>query len=258
MMNSGSNKFGRRLRFCAVHLLISLALAASVFALVFFGWYPEPYWVIAGGHGLFWLLVAVDTVVGPMLTLVVAGPTKEGRELKRDLAVIGLLQLAALCYGVYTIALARPVHLVFEIDRFRVVSAADVEVERLVDAPADLRGLSWTGPTLIAAVKPEDPDELMRATELGLAGIDLSMNPKNWRDYRSHASLAWSRARKVSLLAAKYPEMTTPLDEIAQRAGVRLDDLRFLPLASRHASWSVLLGDGGRRVVGYLPVDGFL
>lgn len=207
---------------------------------------------------MFWLLVAVDTVIGPVLTLVVASPTKQRGELKRDLAVIGLLQLAALCYGLYTIALARPVHLVFEIDRFRVVSAADIEAERLVDAPAELRGLSWTGPTLIAAVKPEDPGELMRATELGLAGIDLSMNPKNWRDYAPHASQAWSRAGRASLLAAKYPEMAMPLNEIAQRAGVRLDDLRFLPLASRRASWSVLLDDGGKRVVGYLPVDGFL
>lgn len=257
-MNSPSNPSRRRLRLSAIHLLISLALAASALVLVLFAWYPEPYWVIAGGLGLFWLLVVVDVVVGPALTLVVAAPTKDWRELRRDLAVIGVLQLTALCYGLHTIASARPVHLAFEVDRFRVVSAADIESERLVDAPASLRALPWTGPTLIAAVKPDDPAELMRATELGLAGIDLSMNPSNWREYDAQASQAWSRAAKVSLLVEKYPDAAAPLAAIAERAGVNPDDLRFLPLVARRATWTVVLADGGKRVLGYLPVDGFL
>jgi len=257
-MNLRTNQSRRRLRLGAIHLLISLVLAALAFALVYFVWYPEPYWVIAGGLVLFWLLVVVDAVVGPALTLVVASPKKDWKELKRDLAVIAVLQLIALCYGLYTIALARPVHIAFEVDRFRVVTAADIESERLVNAPASLRALPWTGPTLIAAVKPDDPAELMRATELGLAGIDLSMNPSNWREYPAYASQSWSRASKVSRLVEKFPDTAAPLASIAEHAGLKTDDLRVLPLVARRATWAIVLGDGGKRVLGYLPVDGFL
>ena len=257
-MNPPFNQSRRRLQFGAIHLLISLVLAGLAFILVFFVWYPEPYWIIAGGLGLFWLLVVVDAVVGPALTLVVASPKKDWKELKRDLAVIGVLQLMALCYGLYTIASARPVHVAFEVDRFRVVTAADIESERLAKAPASLRTLPWTGPTLIAAVKPDDPAELMRATELGLAGIDLSMNPSNWREYAAQAAQAWSRAAKVSLLVEKFPSTAAPLAALAERAGMKPDDLRFLPLVARRATWTVVLADGGKRVLGYLPVDGFL
>src|ERR1039457_430529 len=104
-----------------------------------------------------------------------------------------MVQLAAFAYGVWSIALARPVYVSFEIDRFRVVTAADIEAKTLADAPAALRSLPWLGPKEIAAVKPTDPAEQLRAIDLGLAGFDLSMVPKYWRDYSSQRDAAWKR-----------------------------------------------------------------
>ena len=77
-------------------------------------WYPYPYRELSGGRELFALVVAVDVVLGPLITLVIFNPAKTRRHLVMDFTVIGLLQVAALAYGLWTVFVARPVHLVFE------------------------------------------------------------------------------------------------------------------------------------------------
>ena len=247
----------RRPRAVAIHIAASLLIAAVVGALVFLVWYPHPFDAIAGGTGLFLLLAGVDVVLGPALTAVVANPAKPLPELRRDLAVIVLFQLAGLGYGLHTMALARPVWLAFEIDRFRVVMAADIEPGMLGDAPPGLRTLPWTGPRTIAAVKPTEPAELMKSVELGLAGIDLSMLPRNWRDYASQTDQAWRAARPVAALLKHYPQEAPTVAQAAARNGVDVQGLRFLPLMSRSASWVALIAAPDARVVGYVAQDGF-
>ena len=60
--------------------------------------------------------------------------------------MIGALQIAALVYGLHTVYIARPVAMVFEVERFRLVTANDVPVEELPKAPPEFRELSLTGP----------------------------------------------------------------------------------------------------------------
>lgn len=246
-----------RLRAAAIHLVISALVAGLASILVFKLWYPSPFAAIAGGTHLFLLLVCVDVVMGPALTAVVASANKPRPELVRDLAVIVALQLAAFSYGLYTMALARPVAVAYEIDLFRVVVAADIEPATLSEAPGALRELSWTGPTVLAAIKPTNPDEQFRSVELGLAGIQLSMQPRYWRDYREHADAAWRAARPVSTLLAKYPGAAADLTHVAAAAGERAQALRFLPLQARNADWVALLAEPDARIVGYLPLDGY-
>lgn len=246
-----------RLRAAGIHLLASALVAALSAALVFLVWYPRPYDTLAGGAGLFLLIVSVDVVLGPALTAVAASPGKALAELTRDLAVIVVIQLAAFGYGLYTMALARPVLLAFEVDRLRVVTAVDIDPATLGDAPAALRRLSWTGPTLIAAVKPDNPDDQMKSIELGLSGVDLAMQPRQWRDYASHADAVWRVARPVSVLLAQHPELAPDVAAIARSVSQPPAALRFLPLMSRRASWVSLVASPGAQVVGHLPVDGF-
>jgi hypothetical protein len=246
----------RRLYLASLHLAASALVAVVVSLVVFQLWYPPPFAAISGGLVLMALLIGVDVVVGPALTAVAASPEKPRRELVRDLAIIISLQLAALSYGIYSLALARPIALVFEVDRMRVVTAADIEPTLLSLAPPALRNLSWAGPRLLAAPKPSDPAAQMRSIDLGLAGIDLAMDPRNWADYGLHRDAAWKAARPISVLLAKYPNLRPDVVRIASVAGLAPDSLRFLPLLSRHASWVTLLGPDAR-IVGHLPAEGF-
>ena len=60
----------------AIHLAISLSVAALAAYLVFGIWYPSPYPELSGGRELFLLVIAVDVVIGPLITLVIFNRTK--------------------------------------------------------------------------------------------------------------------------------------------------------------------------------------
>ncbi len=97
-----------------VHFLGSVLVAGLSAGLVFGLWYPAPYGALAGGLFLWGLMATVDVVCGPLLTLVVFDQRKPRRELKRDISFIVLFQLAALSYGLYSVAQARPIYLAYE------------------------------------------------------------------------------------------------------------------------------------------------
>lgn len=238
------------------HLLASLLVAGlGSFVLVRL-WYPSPYDVLAGGLHLLALLVVVDVVLGPALTFVVATPGKKRRTLVLDMAVIAAVQLAALGYGLYTLAIARPVGLVFEVDQFRVVSAADVQLAQLPQAPPGLRELSWTGPRPFAAVKPTDAGELLEAVQLGLGGIDLAMLPKHWRPYDTQRDAVLKAGKPLDALLRERPQAGAAVDALAARAGVEREALRVLPLVSRRSEgWHTLVAGPDARIVGLLPPD---
>ena len=97
----------KRLKFFLNHLLLSFLAALLVVGLVFFIWYPLPLAQAAGVMHIFLMMLAIDVIVGPILGLLVY---KEGKKtLKFDLSVIIVIQIAALCYGVFSIEQGRPV-----------------------------------------------------------------------------------------------------------------------------------------------------
>ena len=114
-----------RWKAAAIHLSISAAIGLVVGALLLLVWYPPPYFHAAGADQLVLLLVGVDLVLGPLLTLILFRSGKKG--LKFDLAMIAVLQTTALVYGLSVVLQSRPVFLVSAVDRFVLVSASEID-----------------------------------------------------------------------------------------------------------------------------------
>jgi hypothetical protein len=249
--------FPRRARAAGVHLLISGFVAALAAALVFGVWYPDIYRLVAGGRDLFLLITAVDVALGPLLTFAVFNVKKGWPHLRRDLGLIGLIQLAALIYGLYTVYGARPVAMVFEVDRFRVVTAHQVHATELPKALTQYQQLPLTGPWLLgvrsAATGEERNDALFMAID---SGIDISQRPLFWQPYAQSIPDALARARPLLLLLNKQPELAPGVR--AELKALQLDEnnLKFLPLVSRGGDWVVVLDPSGQPVH-YIPTDGF-
>ena len=108
-----------RLKPAFIHLAASAALAPLVAAVVFGLWFPGVYRQFSGGTELFILVVGVDLALGPLITLVIFDRRKPLAELRRDVAIVIVLQLAALVYGLHMVSISRPVVLALEEDRFR-------------------------------------------------------------------------------------------------------------------------------------------
>ena len=232
-------------------------MACGSFWLILHVWYPAELATLAGGAALFGLLFGVDVVIGPALTAVIASPAKPLSALRRDMAVIVLLQLAAFSYGIYSIAVARPVFLAFEIDRIQILSQADIDNVSLQGAVPALRSLPWFGPLQISVVKPAGAEAQARSIEQGLAGHDLWTDASNWREFKGSSGKAWERARPVAVLTAHQPSVVDQLQAVARRAGQDPAALRFLPAVARRGAGVALIAAPDSKIVGYLMVDGF-
>jgi hypothetical protein len=246
----------RRARAAGIHLLISGLVAALAAALVFGVWYPHIYRLVAGGRDLFLLITAVDVVLGPLLTFAVFNLKKGRPHLRRDLAVIGLIQLSALVYGLYTVHGARPIAMVFEVDRFRVVTASQVLVSELPKALPEYRQLPIFGPWLLGSRAPrreENNDAIFMAVE---SGIDRSQRPLFWQPYEQSIADVLSRARPLALLLSKRAELAPAVR--AELKELKLDEnsVKFLPLIGRGGDWVVVIDSAGQ-LVHYIKADGF-
>ena len=153
------------------------------------------------------------------MTLAVFNEAKPHKKLRRDLAIIGVLQLAALAYGLWTVAVARPVHLVFEIDRFRVVHAIDVPPELLDRAPPGLQRLPLAGPTLLSVRDFKDAKESFDATMAALQGADLGTRPDLWQSYEKAKPQVLARAGPLSELKARFAARSADIDNALRAAG---------------------------------------
>jgi len=244
-----------RAKAAAIHLSFSLLVAVAAAALVFSLWYPWPYRLISGGQELFLLLTSVDLVLGPLLTFFVFDLAKGGRHLQRDLAVIAALQLAALGYGLHTVYAVRPVTLVFEKDRFRVIAASDVHLPELFAAPAAYRQLPLTGPWLLGTRAARDSAERNEVLSLGLNGIDIGQRPSFWQPFDLSKPAVLAKSRPVASLIEHYPSGKAQIEATLRELKLPADEVAFLPLSARR-QWVVLLNRTGD-VVGFAPFDGF-
>ena len=244
------------LRASAIHLAISL-LVAALAALVVFGlWYPFPYRYISGGRELFLWLTLVDVVLGPLITLVIFNLRKTRGHLLIDFTAVGLLQLAALSYGLWTMFSARPVHLVFEYHRMAVVHAVDVPPDLLAKAPTDLQTLPLTGPTLLS-LRPLQASEFVESTLQALGGVAQAAQANLWQPYGAARAEVLQESQPAAQLRQRFPDQASTIDHAVAQSGVPIERLRYLPLLARKKAWTVLIDAHSAQPVGFVALDSF-
>ena len=221
-----------------IHLLLSAGIAGAMVSLMLLVWYPWPLFEAAGGSGLTMILVGVDVVLGPLITLVIFKAGKKG--LRFDLAVIALLQLSALAYGVHAVYVVRPAYIVYNVDRFDLVAAVDLDPKDLEKATREeFKRPPVDGPRYVAAVLPADPDERQKILEFALAGKDLQLFPEHYVAYESQAQNALKRARNAGVLLER--DSTKTVARFLEASGRSPESVKFLPLRARSGDAAVLL-----------------
>jgi hypothetical protein len=239
-----------RFKASAIHLAISLGMGLLVVALMWFVWYPAPYFYGMAGMGLLVLLVSVDVVIGPLITLVIFNPAK--KSLKFDLAVVAALQIAALAYGVYVMAQARPVYVVFSEARFDVVIAADMSAaEQVKVTDARFKQVSWTGPQMAALDIPKDAAELSRMLT---SGVNSRAFSQHYVPYQDRAKQAASAAKPINFLAFGWPDAAKAARAFIASKGMEESQVVWLPLYTRANDMTVLLKRDTGEILTVLPV----
>jgi len=213
-----------------IHLLICGLIALTVLAVMLFVWYPQPYFEALGGKRLLMILLGVDLTLGPLITLIIYNEQK--KNLKYDLGIIAFIQLAALFYGASVLFEARPVYLVFTIDRFEVVSASDMDPEELKKVTDEkFKYLSFTGPKLAAAIMPENTEERQRILFSALdGGPDLQGMPQHYVAYSESTEDVLNRIKPLDDLPEFRSAFKTKIVLNAEKKGYDESSIGYLPV----------------------------
>ena len=164
----------------AIHFSISLLIGLTAFCLLYFVYYPQPYFEPAGAGKLVLILLGVDVILGPLLTLVVFKSGK--KSLKFDLSIIAVVQMAALIYGLHVMWVARPVFVVAAAERFVIVYANQIS-DKNYESAKIFNSVPLFGPKLVGARVPVDSSERTALLESALRGCDIECYPKYFVPY---------------------------------------------------------------------------
>src|SRR6185437_720325 len=229
-----------RLTAFVLHLCASAGVLTLIVGWMYLGWYRWPGWYLSGVIHVVGIVVLVDVVIGPTLTLIIANPAKSRSELTRDLAIIVSVQLAALVYGATALWEGRPLYYTFSADRLEFVRASDIDPAEtaLAQEKNPARAPYWYSlPRWVWAPLPDDPNEavkIVQSTTLGV-GKDVIDMPRYFKP--------WDQG------LPKLREQLLPVDQIKYLSAAEKQSLRqrIAALGVTPADHNALIMWGGSR-----------
>ena len=195
---------------------------------VYWFWYPEPTFGIVGVLPIILMLIAVDLVLGPLLTLIVYKDGKPG--LKFDLSLIALVQIAALIYGAHTLYQEKPHYLVFAVDRLEFVALTHIDplVLRFDESQTE----QFAGLVQVFARRPEGPEEYQRYVNSVIVEgqPDLERRPEFWEPWSDGAADIRLRVKPIEELQTSSPSEAKLLRQVIEEHTENHPNLGVLPI----------------------------
>lgn len=214
-----------RVKFFICHLTVSIFIALLIIILIFYIWYPDPLSKALGVQHLFLILIMIDVIVGPILSLTVYNEKK--KSLKMDLAIIIIIQISAFLYGFYTIFLGKPAWIAFNRTGFEVVTVIDLlEVK---DSKENINTIPWGMPKWVAISGFNDVNQQNKDQDSELMGnpvvyqssryvnIGLAVNSIRNNSRTLDKLNAFNDEAKIQEILKNYPEVSGWLPLIAHQ-----------------------------------------
>ncbi len=228
-----------KLRAFLIHLALSAAVVGALALAALATWYPQPWFMNDGGWQVLRIIVMVDVVLGPLLTLMVFRRGKPG--LRRDLGIIAAVQIAALAYGAMLMVQHRPAFIVYVENNFFTVTWP--EIGKLTQDLERLQRFRHAGAGLpfVRVAMPEDLRERNRLRDAMREGGWLitalgdryaAITPAQWEGiYRLGIS--------IEALARQDEAIARELERVTRTHGLPIEQLAFVPVTCRYG---VVLG----------------
>ncbi len=218
-----------------LHFFISCLIFIAFITILLTLWYPAPWFSASGGWQGLRLVAAVDLVLGPLLTLIVYNTSKSRRELFTDFAIIAMIQLSALLWGIMAVYEQRPVAAVFWQGSFYTVPAQALtaqgeNLQQLKAFPRD-----DNGPVYVYAQPPISETE----HELMLQEIAEKKAPPHellhrYRPLADHFAELQRANVNIEEIISSNEVMSEGLAEILQSTSTAIEDNYYVSLVSRY------------------------
>jgi hypothetical protein len=229
-----------RLKAFGTHLLCSAIALTLVLGALYLGWYHWPGWHLTEAVHVVVVMVGVDVVVGPLITLIIANARKPRRELARDIAIIVAVQLVALGYGTTTLWNGRPLYYAFSVNCLQVVQASDIDPQEARIAREKRLALAphwYSLPRWIWAPFPKDSSQADKIyQDLMQGGYDIIGYPQYYKTWQEGTPELRSQLQKVSDINFFLAKQKTTLEKRMLAAGFRVDQANGIALTGRGSS----------------------
>ena len=236
----------------AIHLFISSAVLGSFLAFVFLVWYPHPFFILEGLVQIVWVLVGVDIVLGPALTLVVFKTGKPG--LKRDLSIIAAIQIFGFIYGAHTFYVERPAFAVFyDSDSFEVIPASEMKDLGKLDPVLNHSKLG--GPTLVFVEAPTEIEALKTILEEMKKGAPpIHLRPEFYKPLKGNINKKFRLSRDLDKLE-KIPANETVIAQFKSEYGERVKDFAYFPISGKGTTRLLVIDRKSEMVVDTVGIN---
>ncbi len=226
-----------RLKAFLLHLLSSASVLTLILGCLYLGWYRWPGWYLTDVTQVVLVMICVDVVLGPTLTLIIANQMKSRRELARDIGIIVVVQLCALGYGSVSLWNGRPLYYAFSENVLQLVQAYDIDANEAKLGREQNAGLAphwYSLPRWIWAPLPQDASASQKIVISAITGGDdvISM-PKYFKPWDEGLPSLRSKLKNVDGVAYFAKSEKRILKEKMKAAGLSGDELNTMPLTGR-------------------------
>ncbi|MBI3562766.1 MAG: hypothetical protein HY080_13725 [Gammaproteobacteria bacterium] len=239
-----------KLKAFGAHMGISFIIFLIILYFMLAHWYPFPFFSTDGGWKGIRIVLFVDIVLGPFLTLIVYKKGK--RYLALDLTVIGMIQAAALSWGIWVVHHERPAAAVLVEDYFTTVTHYQLG-NRL--KPGELLRYSKHIPAMIFLNIPEK--ELQAARLRSLQGQILMTEFTEYYTAIDHSSLPLILQHVFALsdYVADKPQAKRIYDQFVAAHRSEMNTIAFFEWHGR-TRWGYLAVDKNNfEVIDFLPIQ---
>jgi hypothetical protein len=226
-----------RFKALGLHLGGSACALSLILGALYLGWYSWPGWALTDVAHVVLVMVAVDVVVGPLLTFVIAHPGKPRRELARDVSIIVAVQLCALIYGTVSLWNGRPLYYAYSETVLQLVQAYDIDAQESAAGRRlnpDFAPHWYSLPRWIWAPLPQDTSASRKIVTSAIQGGDdvISM-PQYFKPWEQGLPVLRTKLKKVDQVAYFFGSEKKQLKERMQAAGLPTDQANSMPLTGR-------------------------
>jgi hypothetical protein len=226
-----------RLKLFSLHLLSSVTVLTLILGSLYLGWYRWPGWYLTDVARVILIMVCVDVVLGPTLTLIVANQKKSRRVLARDIGIIVLVQLCALTYGTAQLWDGRPLYYAYSEGVLELVQAYDIDANEAKlgrEQNPTLAPHWYSLPRWIWAPLPQDAETAQKIVASAVSGGDdvISM-PRFFKRWEDGLPTLRSQLKKVDEVGYFAKSQKKKLKDKMRAAGMPDDQSDAMVLTGR-------------------------
>ena len=242
-MKGFKDKLIPKLKAAFIHLSLSLLVFIVILYVIFFDWYPEPFFTAQGGWQGIRLMALIDLVLGPSLTLIVFNHLKSRKEIALDLSIIALVQICALAWGGYQVYTQRPIALVFWNGAFYTTTQDDY-LSQGINIP-DFSQYSHHIPPLVYSRPLKTQLEMDEFEALTEKSVPIYAQISFYENIEDNLESIFQYEVNIKEIMSENAQMKSRIEEIVHG---NITDYKYIALKAKYQNMVLVMNRNGQLV----------